>query len=198
MRKKVCNLILIDASGSMNNRVSDVKGNLESLVQDLKANELVDQHLIVCDFSDDFNVLVNTVNIPELETSFITKYKARNSTSLFDAIANSFDLVPKGYDGVFVNIITDGEENSSQVQTKESIKKLIGSKREFNWAITFQGCDEKAIDNAKSLGISNISQFTNSVDGFKKSAKTRSYSYDTFTSSVATGSVVLDGLFNEE
>lgn len=196
MRKKVCNLVIVDASGSMGNRVEDVKGNLKALIKDVKNNELVDQHLIVCDFSNDFNVLLNTVDTKNIDKSFIKNYKVRNSTALFDAIKEAFGLVPKGFDGVFVNILTDGEENASKKTNAEEVKRLISSKREENWAITFQGCDEKAIENAKSLGITNISKFTNTSKGYSEAKDLRSFAYSNFTNSLTTSSTALDNLFN--
>ena len=125
--KNICNLILIDASGSMQNRISDVKGGLMKLFSDIREQTDINQHTVVCDFSDDFRVLVNSVNPKDLDTSVIEKYSTRGSTALFDAIKKSFDIVPKGMDGVFVSILTDGEENSSRECNTEQVKKLISS-----------------------------------------------------------------------
>lgn len=186
----------MDASGSMQRRINDVKGNITSVLEDIKNAKKIDQHLIVCDFSDNFNVLVNTVSPNTLDKSFVENYKTGGSTALFDAIAKAFDLVPAGFDGVFVNIITDGEENSSKQFKLDDIKKLISSKREFNWAITFQGCDEGAIENAKSLNIANISKFTNNSKGYSKAKDLRSFAYSTFISSLGTNNATLDNLFN--
>jgi len=194
--KNICNLILIDASGSMQNRISDVKGGLMKLFSDIREQTDVNQHTVVCDFSDDFRVLVNSVNTKDLDTAVIEKYGTRGSTALFDAIKKSFDIVPKGMDGVFVSILTDGEENSSRECNTEQVKKLISSGKESKWGITFQGCDEKSIETAKSLGITNTFQFANSSDGFEKMSKSRGISYQTYTSSVAVGNASVDGLFS--
>lgn len=200
--KNICNLILIDASGSMQNRVSDVKGGLLKLFSDIQEQTEINQHTILCDFSDDFNVLVNSVNPKDLTSNIIDKYSVRNSTSLFDAIKKAFNMVPKGMDGVFVSIITDGEENSSKECTVNEVKKLISSGKENKWGITFMGCDEKALNIAKNIGINNVFSFTNDSEGYKMSDKARSLAFTSYTASVKGASVdsdiQLDGLFVEE
>jgi Mg-chelatase subunit ChlD len=200
--KNICNLILIDASGSMQNRISDVKGGLMKLFSDIREQTDINQHTVVCDFSDDFRVLVNSVNPKDLDTSVIEKYGTRGSTALFDAIKKSFDIVPKGMDGVFVSILTDGEENSSRECTTEQVKKLISSGKESKWGITFMGCDEKALDVAKSIGISNTLSFMNSSEGYLKAEKSRGISFANYVSSVKTMTTLDDiqteSLFTEK
>jgi len=200
--KNICNLILIDASGSMQNRISDVKGGLMKLFSDIREQTDVNQHTVVCDFSDDFRVLVNSVNTKDLDTAVIEKYGTRGSTALFDAIKKSFDIVPKGMDGVFVSILTDGEENSSRECNTEEVKKLISSGKESKWGITFMGCDEAALDIAKNIGINNVLSFANTHDGYKMSEKSRGISYSNYVSSVMTSATLDDiqteGLFAEK
>lgn len=200
--KNICNLILIDASGSMQNRISDVKGGLMKLFSDIREQTDVNQHTVVCDFSDDFRVLVNSVNTKDLDTSVIEKYGTRGSTALFDAIKKSFDIVPKGMDGVFVSILTDGEENSSRECNTEQVKKLISSGKESKWGITFMGCDETALDIAKNIGINNVLSFANTHDGYKMSEKSRGISYNNYVSSVMKSATLDDiqteGLFAEK
>lgn len=195
--KTICNLILVDASGSMQNRVSDVKGGLMKLFSDIKEEKELNQHTIVCDFSNDFNVLVSTVDSKLLTSEMIDKYKTRGSTSLFDAIKKSFELVPKGVDGVFVSIITDGEENSSVECNSTQVKQLISLGKENKWGITFMGCDEKALDIAKSIGINSILQFADNALGYEKASKERSFAYASYTSSVKKA-VTLDEIQSDD
>lgn len=200
--KNICNLILIDASGSMQNRVSDVKGGLMKLFSDIREQKDVNQHTVVCDFSDDFRVLVSSVDTKDLDTSVIEKYGTRGSTALFDAIKKSFDIVPKGMDGVFVSIITDGEENSSKECTSIEAKKLISKGKENRWGITFMGCDEKALDVAKNIGINDILYFSDTSLGYEKASIERTLAYQTYTNSVmsanSTNDIKSDGLFTQK
>jgi Mg-chelatase subunit ChlD len=198
--KNICNLILIDASGSMQNRVSDVKGGLMKLFSDIREQKDINQHTIVCDFSDDFKVLINSINTKDLDTSVIEKYKTRGGTALFDAIKESFNMIPKGMDGVFVSILTDGEENASKTCTSEDAKKLISSGKENKWGITFMGCDEKALDVAKNIGITNTFAFMNDTAGYEKMSKARGSSFTSYVASIKSmktkDDIQTENLFN--
>lgn len=199
--KKVCNLILIDASGSMHNRVSDLKGGLLQLFSDIKKETELYQHTIICDFSNDFNILVNSVSDKDLTSDVVEKYKTRGSTSLFDAIKKSFELVPSGFDGVFVSIITDGEENSSVECDSIKAKQLISIAKDKKWGVTFMGCDEKALDIAKSIGIDNTLSFMNSSEGYSTANKSRSlarsYYYDSVKTSATLDEIDIKELFKD-
>jgi len=113
----------------------------------------------------------------------------------YDAIGKAFKLVPKKQDGVFVSILTDGDENSSRKYKAPDIKTLIEKKRAKKWGITFMGTTEEQLSKAQDLGISrgNMFSFADSGAGvntaMKMSGVTRSAYYSTATSSVG-----LDGL----
>lgn len=185
-KKTVCNLIILDASGSMESKKEDVKGGLKQLFNDIKENTKLNQRVIIAQFDNTFKVLCD-VDASELDYSIIEKYKPSGSTALYDAMGIGFNMVPNSVDGVFVSIITDGEENASKIFNKEVIKSMIKSKNELNWGITFSGTSEEAIYNAKDIGILNTLQTTNDSKGLNKMSASRSQAYDTFTSSVERG-----------
>jgi len=189
MRKKICNLIIVDASGSMQSKQEAVVSGLKDLFNQIKSNDEVRQHTIVCDFSgaDDFRVLVNGKK--KLLTDVIANaYRTRGNTALYDAIGNAFALVPAGMDGVFVNIITDGEENASRVFKKNEIKLLIENANLKKWGVTFMGTTEQAIMDAKDMGIamSNMYSFADNSKGIKLSASARGTSMSNYHNSVST------------
>lgn len=193
-QKKLCNLILIDESGSMYNRKTDVIGGLQSLFSDIENTKNVFQHTIVCSFSNDFKILTNTVG--KLNTDVVEKYSPNGGTALFDAIQKAFSLVPTGFDGVYVNILTDGEENASKTVKFADVKKLISEAKENKWGVTFSGCDENALETAKSLGIMNLDSFTNDAKGFSGMSLNRTRSRTSYFASVETGDIQTEGLFN--
>jgi Mg-chelatase subunit ChlD len=196
--KKVCNLIIVDSSGSMATKQSDVKGGLLSLFNDIKKDTKAQQHTIIVFFSDVVNVLVNTINTEELNNNIIDNYKTAGMTALYDAIGYGFSLVPKGYDGVFVNIITDGEENSSKEYKASTIKTLVDSKVEDKWGITFMGTTKESITEAKNFGILNTMQFMDSAKGIQTVNSTRSKSREMYMSSVYAGGASVDGLITKD
>ncbi len=181
--KNITNLIIIDASGSMGSKAEEIRGGLRLLFKEIKADaELGESNIrtIVTQFSSPghFTELVNSKKTKKLTDELANSYKPQGMTALFDAIGQGFQLVPKKQDSVLVTIMTDGEENSSQEYTRESITKLIKEKRGSKppWTITFMGTTEQAMKEAKSWGVSggNSLQLRNTAKGFDKGM--RSYS----------------------
>lgn len=197
--KKVTNLIIIDASGSMKPKQEEVKGGLKALFKSIRENEL-DTTTIVVDFSshDDIRTLVNTNDKKLLSESVCDEYSTRSWTALYDAIYYAFKLVPKKQDGVFVSILTDGEENDSKKVTDTVIRDLITKKKKKNWVVTFMGTDEKCLDNAVSIGISrgNTMTYVNSASGTATAMTTINETMSYFGSAVSTSATLdADNIF---
>ena len=187
---KLANLIIVDASGSMGDKVDEVKGGLKQLIEQISTDAKKDKKTtlsttIITDFSSssDFNILVQSKDSLDLDPSLADNYRPRAATALYDAIAKTFSLLKDKHDSVFVNIITDGYENDSKEMNRETLKALIESKKKENWVITFMCTTEQAMYDAQSLGISigNTMTFANSAKGVKKSlsklSKVRSAHY---------------------
>jgi Mg-chelatase subunit ChlD len=208
--KKVTNLVLIDASGSMQGKVEEVKGGIRSLLKEIKSDMKEDKDVkvttIVCQFEGprDFKVLLNTSNRSEIDLGIADNYRAGGMTALYDAIGEGFSLVKKGQDGVFVSILTDGDENSSQEYTQQAIKKMLKDAKKKKWGITFMGTTESAIKNAVSWGINsaNTFQFADSGEGVEISNTTRNAARNTYYTSVLTATssadIQVDNLIEEE
>lgn len=159
--KTTTNLIIIDASGSMESKKDSVVTGLSELLTQIKKDAIKDKKTrktatIVVDFSGpkDFNVLVEDSTSLKLEDNISKNYTTRGSTALFDAIDRAFNMVGKKEKSVFVSILTDGEENASLECSHDRVKKLIEEKKDLGWAITFVGTTESAIKAAQGIGIS--------------------------------------------
>ncbi len=176
-KKKICNLIILDASGSMSNKAEEVRHVLKELFKDIRESSDVKNHTIVYDFASagDSRILVNSSDQGHLSDEIADAYTTRGLTALYDAIAESFALVKKGYDGVFVNIMTDGLENNSRNTSLKDVKKLITKKRKKGWAVTFMGTTEEALKEAMNMGISggNTFQYSDSKYGTKHAGNKR-------------------------
>jgi hypothetical protein len=120
---------------------------------------------IVVDFSDDFRVLVDEKSSDNLVDKVADDYRTRGSTALYDAIGEAFKMVDKDDEKVFVNIITDGEENASRKFSGAMVKELIEGKKSKGWAILFLGTDENCINAAQNLGVSRGSTMTFNAQG---------------------------------
>ncbi|MEM9259753.1 MAG: vWA domain-containing protein [Bacteroidota bacterium] len=175
--KKITNLIIIDASGSMTSKTEEIRGGLRLLFKDIQEDAAKGEakiRTIVTQFSSPghFKELVNSKKVEKLTESLANAYQPEGMTALFDAIGQSFQLVPDKQDAVLVTIMTDGQENSSQEYTRESVTKLIKAKKEGSpaWVISFMGTTQQAMLEAQSWGIStgNSIRFSNSKKGFRK------------------------------
>ena len=175
--KKICNLIILDASGSMSDKAVEVRSGLINLFEDIQLSDKLKQRTIVCDFSSagDFNILINTKKADKLTLTVADEYRTRGMTALYDAIGKAFSLVDKKFDGVFVSIMTDGLENNSVEFRLEDIQSLIRKKRKKGWAITFMGTTEDALKEAGHWGVSkgNMLKYMDSGKGVKSASKKR-------------------------
>lgn len=210
--KKLTNLIIVDASGSMQNKTSDVIGGLKQILTQIKEDAIRDlptvtTNTIVTEFSSSgvFKVLTDSKDSTDIDPAEADRYRPGGGTALYDAIDKSFSLVKDEQDAVFVTIFTDGEENDSKEITHEVVKKLIEKKREEKWTITFMGTTEEDIKAAIRMGVSagNTMYFQNSVEGAKMSMRKMSNMRNVhYTASMNPGvysrSVDLNSLVEED
>lgn len=192
--KKITNLIIIDASGSMASKADEVKGGLKQLFKDIasdKETKALKQRTVIIDFSGagDVRTLIDSEDTPK--DSIANDYTTRGMTALYDAIGYGFSLVAKEKN-VFVSILTDGDENDSKEYKYSAIKDLMENKRKNakGWVITFMGTTEESIAKAQSMGISigNTMWFSNSDMGVNKAMKMSNRSRAMYTSFVANDS----------
>jgi len=181
--KKITNLIIIDASGSMGPKADEIRSGLKMIFKEIKDDIALGEakiRTIVTQFSSPgyFKELVNSKKAEKLTDKLADAYTPQGMTALFDAIGQGFQLVPEKQDSVLVTILTDGQENSSQEYDKAAITKLISDKKGGTpaWTITFMGTTEQAMKDAQSWGVSrgNSLSVSNDGKGFNKSM--RSYS----------------------
>lgn len=176
--KKITNLIIIDASGSMTSKAEEIRGGLRLLFKEIKDDAARGEakiRTIVTQFSSPghFKELVNTKKTEKLTDELANAYQPAGMTALFDAIGQGFALVDKKQDAVFVTIMTDGQENSSQEYNQKTITDLISGKRKDGWTIAFMGTTEGAIKQAQSWGVSvgNSITITNNAEGFSSAGR---------------------------
>lgn len=204
--KNFTNLILIDASGSMSSKLAEVIGGLKELFKSIKQDALKspsNMTTIVAGFSgqNTFDIIVNTTDLNQLTDEIAEKYVTGGMTALYDAMGKSFKLVPEDQDGVFVNIITDGEENDSKVFSNNDIKELIQDSKSKNWVITFMGTTEDAVQNAVRMGVSigNTMTFEDNARGVVYASTTRANSRMAYYTAVMDSTPIdTENLMNQE
>jgi len=174
-RKKIHNLLIVDASGSMASKADEVRGGINglfaSLRSDLQDQPEIDNSITVVDFSShgDFNVLYDKVKPENLVDMTDEDYFPRAMTALYDAIGKALLLVPQDMDGVLVTIFQDamlqaealgiGRDKmlayrDSKDGTAAALKRFQSARKKFSDAIVSEATvdnifDKKNIDSTE-------------------------------------------------
>ncbi|OPZ66116.1 MAG: von Willebrand factor type A domain protein [Firmicutes bacterium ADurb.Bin506] len=159
---------VIDESGSMTGRRSDVVGGFKTFIEAQK--KLPGECSVsVTTFSDVAKIAYtdrDIKNVGDLE------YHPNGFTALYDAVGSTINelgarltALPEDQrpSRVILVIITDGQENSSTEFDKAKVKEMIDHQREkYNWVVNFLGCGLEAMAEAGKIGIaaSNTVQFS--------------------------------------
>jgi|TARA_R110000824_G_scaffold106610_15_gene252096 Mg-chelatase subunit ChlD len=205
--KKVTNVIVVDASSSMSSKAEEVRDGLKSLLKDIRKDMKKNKgeakiRTIVTQFAGagTFKVLLDTSKRKKVTYDSAENYKPSGMTALFDAIGQSFAMVGKKQDGVFVSILTDGDENDSKEFTREDVQKIFKKVDKKNWGLTFMGTTQGAVEAAVSLGIkrSNTLQYSNDIQGTKAANVSRNFSKQMYFASVMEGKVKTKNLVEDD
>ena len=204
-KKKITVVLILYASSSMRNKQNEVSDGIVDIMKDAikmsKENEDTDYDALVTQFSSPghFKVVYQGPITESLDFDEIRNgYQAHGMTALYDAVVTTFGMIPKERDGVFINIFTDGEENSSQEAKLEDVRKLIKDAKNNLWGVTFMGTTEEEIGRAVAMGLSRGStmSYHNSRVGTQVANIARSKSFATYSNMVSNNSVSADALDN--
>ena len=84
---------------------------------------------------------------------------------------NALQKMVKKNDSVFVTIITDGMENSSEEYSGKAVKEKVSQCRELGWTFAYIGANQDAVEVANELNIRNALNYEASDKGVKKMSK---------------------------
>jgi uncharacterized protein YegL len=143
---------------------------------------------------------IDIKDVPELnKDTFIPK----GMTAMYDAIGNTIDSVytklknTKNKSKVIFLIMTDGEENSSEEYTQQSVFELIEKrKKKDNWAFLFIGANIDTMKVGGGMGISkgNTMGYTNTSNGVNTAYMNISTSVSMFRGATSLNSIFSDTL----
>lgn len=163
MNKDYCDITLIlDESGSMWARQQDVIGGVNGF---LKSQREQPGKCTVSLFKFNTTCTPLYVGKPvgEVEDLNTTTYYPGGNTALLDTVGFAIDEAGSRFRNmkederpakVIMVIVTDGEENSSKVRTKQSVREAIERQRNvYKWEFVFLGANVDAFAEAGGLGI---------------------------------------------
>lgn len=163
MKKGLTELVFIlDRSGSMYGLENDTIGGYNEMLQKQKEVD-GDCQITTVLFDDKYELLHDRIDIKAVDPITEKQYFVRGATALLDAIGNTVKKIDNAQkntaedyraEKVIFVIITDGQENCSQIYSSEKIKALIEYKKtKYGWEFIFLGANIDAVETAAAFGI---------------------------------------------
>lgn len=169
-------LLIIDMSGSMWANADDVRGGINSYVQNLRDDTARKYRLTAVVFDTAVETLCQAAKLSEVPELTEANYTPRGLTALLDAVgATICDLqrsVSLGDDDrVLVVVQTDGRENASHEWSAGQVAALIGKAQGTGkWDFVYMGADHDAWQQADSIGIQRSHTVSTSRTGMTSKA----------------------------
>lgn len=155
-------ICILDRSGSMRALVDDTIGGYNSFLEKQR-NEPGTAEVTTVLFDDQYEKVVDSLNLAEAPEMTSKEYYARGMTALLDAVGRTItDTLGKmekenicpGKRRVLFLIMTDGKENDSKEYNKDSVKALIDTTtEEYGWNYIFMGANIDSVAEAGAIGI---------------------------------------------
>ena len=156
---------VIDKSGSMWSKVSDVIGGFNNFIKEQKEEKQGETKVSIYMFNHDIQKTVTNEDIDNVELLNETNYSPGGNTALNDALGTAIDETGKFLadmdeserpSKVIVVVMTDGYENSSKEYSREQVKEKIKHQEDkYSWDFIYIGADMTDDAQAQSYGIKN-------------------------------------------
>jgi uncharacterized protein YegL len=153
--------VVLDRSGSMQGMRAEIIGGFNAFLEDQKTVPGT-ATLTLVQFDNEIDRLTDGVPLAGIKPLDESTYVPRGATKLYDAIGLTVNSVKEAIakaaakpDKVIVLILTDGQENSSQEYTTDSIKSLLEAQQKDGWQFSFIGANQDAILTARGIGLNN-------------------------------------------
>ncbi len=174
-KTKVFNLIVLDASGSMNSIKEAVLSNFNELCDNIKGtaeqfpNQEHSMSFVLFNFLEIKNLYIDEP-VDQLPKLTEDSYTPNALTPLYDAMGQAFTEIERLQDKatnahVIASVITDGLENASREYSFEQLKKFITRLKAKRWEITYYGANHDVEEVSKTLNINVGVAFEASEEG---------------------------------
>lgn len=148
--------VILDKSGSMGVVQRETIDGFNSWLKSMQAQP-GEASLTLTLFDTQFSTPVKAAPLAKVNPLNDTRYRPSGNTALLDAVGSTLKELGDGVKGdrYIVCIMTDGEENSSRLYTKEDIAGLIAAREKLgNWTFTYLSAGLNAFHDAQSIGVS--------------------------------------------
>jgi len=138
-------VFLLDRSGSMETCLEDTITGFNSFIESQKQ---FGGTMTLCLFDHEFEVVYDKTPIDDVPALTEETFVPRGGTALLDAMGQILKM--KLSDDAMVIVLTDGDENSSNVYTAAHVKDLVDLKP---WKFVYLGANQDAVLAAQNIGI---------------------------------------------
>ena len=155
-------VFILDRSGSMGGRETDVIGGFNRMITDQQAKK-GECFVSTVLFDDKSEVLHDRVPVGEVRPLTEREYNVRGCTAYYDALGRAIRhhiyvqrCLPeeKRAEKVLFVVMTDGEENASREYRGDQLKRLVAEEQEeWGWEFVFIGAGIDALQAAQEIGI---------------------------------------------
>ena len=183
MKTMIC--LILDRSGSMSGRESDVIGGVNTFIEEQK--KLPDPACIAfvrfdSEAIERFRPMQDLAKVEPLAKG---DFQPRGGTPLLDAVGRTVTQLDEDWktekpDRCIVVVVTDGQENASKEFTKANIQALIKARQDSSlWAFIYLGANVDAFAEGGSMGFA-----ATNIAGYESTAKGTKSLYATASASV--------------
>ncbi len=196
--------LVVDRSGSMQQRREDAEGGVNAFIQQ-QAEEQGAAVLTLVQFDTEYEILHRGVPIDEVPEY---RLEPRGMTALLDAVGRAINetgirlsgLKEADRPGLVIFVITtDGLENSSTEFTRTQIKEMIEHQQsKYGWHFTFLGANQDAFAEAGAMGMRASAVANYSMGKVGEAYEMTSNKISRMRSQHRKGEEVLDEFTDEE
>ena len=170
IKKEVMDMVfLLDKSGSMSGIEKDTIGGYNSYLKNNKDKNIKVTTIL---FNNQYTIYNERKDISKVKDLTEKEYQVGGTTALLDALGTSINYMEeqKAKKVMFI-ITTDGLENSSKEFTKEKIKEMIETHKD--WEFVYIGADIDSYKEGGNIGIkrTNIANYTKDKKGISNMFK---------------------------
>ena len=148
-------IVILDESGSMARKKSEVIGGFNNFIDQQKEISTDEARLTLIKFNSRVFPVWRNIRLEETPKLDSVKYEPCGFTALFDAIAKGIQIGEGDQlkdERVVMLIMTDGIENSSTKTNRQQLKEMIKKKEETEeWTFVYIG--ENPVQFAEDSGI---------------------------------------------
>lgn len=144
-------VMVLDGSGSMQSISNDIRGSVNSFINQQKAAPADGTKFSLIVFADDAKIKINQVPIQDVAEVTRDEYHCDGYTALYDAIGLAIDNHSDHKEALVV-IVTDGEENMSRT-THDELQRKIAEKKASGWKFIYLANEPQVSRAGASIGL---------------------------------------------